>query len=667
MKEDDGLELLQQFSPVTTEQWEEVIRKDLKGADYDKKLVWRSDEQIAVKPYYRRQDLDGLDRQLAAAPGDFPFVRGTRSTPGWAVRQEIDELDVRKANQYAREALRGGADEVCFAAEPCVGGLRGVSVQTLQDMKQLLDEISLERVPLHFRSGRLALPMLLLLLEAVEMRGDLPRLQGSVDYDPITDLVLAGGSSQDRKRMFDEVADVVRLCRTRAQAFRPLTVRAGDYRECGGTVVQEVAFALGTGVEYLAELSARGLSVDDAASSLGFSLTAGTSYFFEIAKLRAFRLLWARAIAEFKPSTKEALKPVVHTRTSEWSATIYDPHVNVLRATTEAMSAAVGGSEAVTVVPFDRPSGPGTDLSRRLSRNTQTILKREASLGRCVDAAAGSYYIETLTDSIARAAWTLFQKIEAAGGVVKAIQGGLIQQQVRASRKVKNDAVASRRRTLLGTNHYPNSGESALAANKPGENVTPLKRTGIAVDTESAKAMKQFAQGLVVGDFVSAAPFVVEVEALQPYRAAQPYESLRLGMERYTAAGGRVPCVYLLEFGDLKMRKARSGFAANFFGCGGFNVVTGTGETLDASVRAAIDAHADTIVLCSSDAEYLQIAKPICEQVKNAEKPVPVLIAGYPSEAIEQLRADGVVDFIHVRSNALEVLSAWQRKLGVGE
>jgi methylmalonyl-CoA mutase len=394
--------------------------------------------------------------------------------------------------------------------------------------------------------------------------------------------------------------------------FGAITIRAHRFAESGAAIVQELAFALAEGAEIIAQLTDRGLTPDDAAQALAFSFAIGPNYFPEIAKLRAARTLWARTVERFQPASLDSAKMTIYARTAHWDKTIYDPYVNVLRATTEAMAAAIGGADAIQVEAFDETYREPDAFGDRLARNSQLILKREAWLDRAVDAAGGSYYLETLTDSLAREAWTLFQEIEAAGGFLKYSESGALEGEIAKSRAEREAAAATRRATIVGTNQYPNLAERMFD----------------------------------------------KIERADPApRAARVFEDIRLRTERHAALTGHTPKFLLLKAGDVKMRKARAGFIANFFGCAGFEIET----------AEALTGDPDVIVLCSSDAEYAALAPRVIRELRAAGKTTPVIVAGKPADSIEQLKQAGVADFVHMRSNAAEVLRAWQERLGVTE
>lgn len=575
--------LLQEFPPVSTATWEEAIRKDLKGADYAKKLIWRTEEGLAVKPYYRAEDTAEL-KFPNAAPGAFPFARGTSAAGGWRIREEIGAVHPEEANRAAHAALHAGAEEIAF---------RSVAIDKASDLEILL--AGLDEIPAHFENaGESQLRLLIQYLNGQQRTAPV-----STGWNPLANP--------------DFAAEVIAAA---PPALIPFTIHGEEFEESGATAVEETGFTLAAAIDFLAGMRERKVDADRAASSLTFSFAIGANYFFQIAKLRAFRMMWAQAVESFGGSCQSA-KARIHARTSRWNETIYDPHVNILRGTTEAMSAILGGADSVSVAPFDECYKAPDEASQRLARNTQIILKKEALLAHVADPGAGSYCLEVITDFLAREGWKTMQKIEAAGGYRKAVADGLIAQALEKSLAAKEAAVASRRRLVTGTNQHANLSEKALD----------------------------------------------RIDATQPAgkrRGAWMYEQLRLRTERHVASGGKLPHILLAEIGDARMRAARSGFAANFFGCAGFDLATQ--RFSNAAEIAAADA--DLIVLCSSDAEYPALAGEVLARLKALGRKTPVVIAG-PPDSGGQLEAAGVADFVHVRSNPIEVLAKWQQRLGI--
>ncbi len=575
--------LLEEFPPVSTESWEEVIRHDLKGAEYAKRLIWQTAEGLAVKPYYRAEDSARLEHPNAA-PGAFPIARGNRTSGDWRICEEIDAAEPEQANRESLSAVHAGAEEIVF---------RKVAVQDASDLEVLLAR--LDEIPVHFESA--GEPLLRLLME--RMKGRKTASPVSTGWNPLSNLEFAAEAAA-----------------AAPPALAPFTIHGEEFEESGATAVEEVGFTLAAAVDYMAAMQERNVDVDCAAASIIFSFAIGANYIFQIAKLRAFRMVWARVVESFG-GRQESAKARIHARTSRWNQTIYDPHVNILRGTTEAMSAVIGGADSISVAPFDECYKQPDEASRRLARNTQIILKQEALFSQVADSGAGSYCLEVITDFIASEGWKRMQEIEGAGGYLKAKSEGRIARALERSLAAREDAVSSRRRIFTGTNQHADFCEKALDR----------------IDFSH------------LGD--------------EP-RGAWMYEQLRLRTERHAARTGRLPRVLLAEIGDARMRSARANFAANFFSCAGFHIVTQRFSS--AAEIAASDA--DLIVLCSSDAEYLALVTELASKLRALRRETPVVVAGYPDSA-GQLQAAGAADFVHLRSNPIEVLAKWQQRLGI--
>lgn len=473
------LRLRDDFAPVATSEWQDAARQDLKGADYDRRLVWRTDEGVTVQPFYRREHLEGLEAQTTAVPGAFPFVRG--DTHPWSPASEA--------------------------------------------------------------------------------------------------------------------------------VFPPEAIRADRLHDAGATAVQELAFAIAEGIDRLAAQTNEDRSVDEVARALSFVFAVGSTYFVEIAKLRAARLLWATAVSAFAPSDPGAAAIRVHVRTARANKSTCDAYTNLLRVTTEAMAAVIGGADTVVV------EAHGFDP--HLATNVQRILAEEAHLGAVADAAGGAYYVEALTDALAREAWALVQRVEAEGGYATAVAAGTVRQAIEASRAARQKAVALRRRTLVGVNNYPN-----LTEKQPAAGPAPAPDPG------------------------GPAP---------PLRLAEPFERIRDRTARHALRIGRCPRVLLLTRGDVKMRMARANFSLNFFGCAGFDVAQS--DSLEEWGEGA-----DLVVLCSADSEYLDFARDVVPRTT-----APVVVAGNPKDLIEALTAVGVQGFVHVQTDAVQALTEWQNRLGMLE
>lgn len=616
--------LFAEFPPVSTEQWEEVITKDLKGADYEKKLVWKTMEGFAVRPYYRAENLTKL-KHLSSAPGAFPFVRGTKGTNNWLVRQSYCACngDFKKANAQALDGLKKGVDSVGF----CIDGKKGVSET---EMATLLKGIDVAKTEVNFEGCACATPEIIKsFISYAKSTGAKPEeVYASFDFDPLRDLTTTGNfCCSDYQGTLKNCLKAV----AEYQRIRVVGVEAYAFNDAGSSSVQELGFALAMGSEYLNLLTEMGFTPEEAARRIKFTFAISSNYFMEIAKFRAARMLWANITKEYGVAKECCQKIKVHAVTSQWNQTVYDSYVNMLRATTEAMSGAIAGVDSMEVLPFDYQYREPGEFSNRIARNVQSVLKEESHFDKTVDPAAGSYYIENLTASIAEEAWKLFKQVEEKGGYTKAFMEGFIQAEVKAVSTKKDHNIATRRDTILGTNQYPNFNEKA--------------DKDITLDVVTRGANWEKSKNAIA-------------EPIEKYRGAQAFEALRFATE----LSGKQPKAFMLTFGNLAFCRARAQFSCNFFAVAGFEVVDNNKfETIEEGVKAALEAKADIIVACSSDDEYADAAPKIKELVGN--KGIFV-VAGEPA-CKEDLIAKGIKNFISVKSNILETLKGYQNQLGI--
>ena len=614
--------LFTEFPPVTTEQWEEVIKKDLKGADYERRLVRTTLDGIKVKPYYRSENLQGLEHILDVKPGEFPYVRGDKADNDWLIRQDIIVEDYVVANKTALDAIERGAESVAFVIckeEPA----------TDSDISKLLNGFPFENIELNFTIGRSRKAFIDALIKSLGSNGS--KVKGSIALDPLSCLTLTGAGCKDEscdynnfpKEVFEKIFKSI-------PGFDVISVKAYNFKNSGSSIVQELAFGLSMANDYLAQATDAGISIDNIAPRIRFNFAVGVDYFMEIAKLRAARYLWAQIVDGYKPANAEVSIMKIHSVTTEYNQTVYDPYVNMLRSTTEAMSAVLGGTDSLTVLPFNIKFDKTNPFSERIARNQQILLKKESYFDKVADPSAGSYFIENLTESIINETWKLFLEVEGKGGYLEAFKQGFVQDQVKATAQKRDVNIATRKEILLGTNQFPNFNEQVKDDIKiKGGHAT----CGRDIDNKIA-------------------------EPLKPYRGAEAFEEMRLKTEN----AGKRPKAFMFTYGNLTMRKARAQFACNFFACAGFEVVDNNGfDTVQKGIDASKEAKADIVVLCSADDEYPVISKEVIEGLKGKI----VVIAGYPKDAMEELQAMGIKHFIHVKSNVLETLKEFQRDLGI--
>ena len=616
---DSKEKLFSDFPPVSTQEWMDKIQVDLKGADYEKKLVWKTNEGFKVKPFYRQEDLEGL-KTTDGLPGQYPYLRGIKKDDNtWFIRQDIRVDDPAEANAKALDILNKGIDSLGFHVP--------AKALDADFIRTLLKDICCECIELNFTTcQRHTLQLAELLVAYFKEKGyDPEKIQGSVNFDPISKMLQKG---KDLSGIVAKGAELVKVLAPFPKV-RCIAVNSLKLNNAGAYIYQELGYALAWGNYYLNALVEAGIPVDLAARKIKFNFGISSNYFMEIAKFRAARMLWADIVKAYGPTEECACKMVAHAETSTFNLTLFDAHVNLLRTQTEAMSAAIAGVNSITVTPFDKVYETPNEFSERIARNQQLLLKEEAHLNRIVDAAGGSYYIENLTVAIAQQAWNLFLETEDAGGMLAAIQQGTVQDTVNASNKARHEAVSKRKEILLGTNQYPNFSERA-------EGKMPVSCC------------------CGCGGHENEAAFA----SLNTDRAASEFEALRLQTEH----SGKRPKAFMLTIGNLAMRQARAQFSCNFLACAGYEVIDNLGfATVEEGAEAALKAQADIVVICSSDDEYAQYAVPAYELLKDK---VLFIVAGAPA-CMEELKAAGIENFIHVRCNVLETLKSYNEKLGI--
>ena len=612
--------LFSEFQAPTTQEWLDKIEVDLKGADFQKRLVWRTNEGFDVQPFYRREDLANL-KTPDALPGEFPFVRGNKKDSNeWYVRQNIKVDDPAEANQKALDILNKGVDSIGFR----FGGDK-VSAEFLET---LLKDIRLDIVEVSYRTcPRHALELAQLLVKYFEKHGyDKEKIVGGVGFDPIDKMLQKG---KDTTPLLEVAPQLVETLKDYPN-LRCIMVHSDTLNNAGAYIVQELGYALAWGNEYLQQLVDAGIDADQAAKSIKFYMGISENYFMEIAKFRAARLLWAQIVKQYEPKCDCACQMIINATTSTYNQTLFDSYVNLLRSQTEAMSAALGGVHSMVVAPFDGVYEKPTDFSERIARNQQLLIKEEAHFDRIVDPSAGSYYIEHLTDALAQEAWKIFLKVEEEGGFLQAVKNGTVQDDINATNVKRHGDAAKRKEFLLGTNQFPNFTEKS----------------------EGKRALNA-ACCCHGGEHQCEASF----KKLETTRLAADFEDLRIHTEET-----KVPTAFMLTIGNLAMRQARAQFSCNFLACAGYKVIDNLGfKTVEEGVDAALEAKADIVVICSSDDEYAEYAIPAFKYLNGRAM---FVVAGAPA-CMDDLKAAGIENFIHVRCNVLETLKEYNAKLGI--
>ena len=609
--------LFDQFPPITTEEWRAKVDADLKGVPFEKKLVWRTNEGFNVQPMYRAEDIENFTT-TSSLPGQVPYIRGTRTDNDWLTRQEIPATDPAEANKQALEAISKGVNSIGFH----------VSEPSAESIKALIKDIDLEKVEINVKSCTCkALNLVKALVEVLKAEGKTEVFHGSVDYNPFRP-ALKHGKTVDASAVAQTAKAIIEAAKD-VPALRVLAVDSDMLNNAGAYIFQELGYALVWGAQYLTMLTDAGMSIDEVAPRIKFNMGISSNYFMEIAKFRAARMLWAEIVKQYEPSCCCAGKMVAHATTSRFNMTIYDAHVNLLRSQTEAMSAALAGVDSITVTPFDVTYKTPDAFSERIARNQQFLLKEESHLDKVVDPAGGSYYVETLTVSIAKEAWKLFINVAEEDGFLSQLNNGTVQQAVKETSEKRHNDMARRKEILLGTNQYPNFNETASQKIENDGTCCCCKHQPEGSD---------------------------QSKALPKERMASDFEQLRLATER----SAHRPKVFMLTIGNLAMRLARAQFSSNFFGCAGYEIIDNIGfNTIDEGLTAAAEKNADIIVLCSSDDEYATLAPEAYQKLAGKAK---FVVAGAPA-CTDDLKAIGIENFIHVRSNVLETLTSFNERL----
>ncbi|MBQ7984023.1 MAG: acyl-CoA mutase large subunit family protein, partial [Bacteroidales bacterium] len=449
-------------------------------------------------------------------------------------------------------------------------------------------------------------------------------VKGSINFDPYCYALTNGKFWGEVKSNMDTAARIMQFAKDNLPMFKTITVNGNIFGNAGSSISQQLGFTLACANEYMYNMVERGIKAEDCAERMMIVFDTGSTDFMEIAKIRAARLLWSAVAGQYSKEEKAA-KIFIHTEDTVYNKTVFDAYVNMLRTTTETMSAAIAGADSITVKPFDTAFKHSDEFSRRIAVNQQILLKEESYLDKIVDPAAGSYYIETLTNNIAEKAWEYFLETERKGGYEQAIRENYIQDTVAATENQRAKDIAKRKTVIVGTNQYPNITEQDVNIEKQ--------------DCKDSNDGQEF-------------------KALTPLRAAQPFEKLRIDVIK----SQKKPKVYNLLYGNLAMRNARQGFSTNFFGVAGYQIISKPVDDIIQGCKEALEEKPDILVLCSSDEEYAEFVKQALPKVKGKIK--HIIVAGNPEDSLkEEFNTLGVTGYINVRTNALEALTAYNNDL----
>ncbi len=591
-------QLFLDFEPITKKQWIEKIQKDLKGKSFEK-LFWELGETLSVPPFYMPNDLNDLPHlqdtlaQKALHSGNTGWLTCEYFNAGSEML--LSELSIAIQNDVTAISIE--------ISEDSFAGIRKL-FNFIKQHKSQIKKVS-------FTGRNNILQKLTGQKEVLDLVSGTPEINFVFGFNFLSELTRYGEQSLETSYILTLQSQF-----TSHTNVRFLLINANDFHNAGASVVQELAYVLNIGNSYLQHFN----NSNEANRRIEFRFATGGNYFFEIAKLRAYRILWAKLLQlhDNKFSTPE--NTFIGSETSQLNKTIYDPYVNMLRNTTETMAAIIGGTNELSVLPFNFLFQDDDEFGKRIARNVQHLLRHETHLDKIQDIPAGSYYIENLTHLLAENVWTLFQEIESKGGYEKLAQSGWIKQSIEKNINKIISGFNMRKTVLVGINNYPNISEEILRKINDGEIMQEHKKT----------------------------------KGLRFFRIAEQLETIRLNTKKLFSVK---PKAFLFTYGNLTMRRARAGFVLNFLGAAGFDILDNNGfSSVDEGITAFEKSDADILVVCSADEEYSQVVPDIAKLMYDKI----LIVAGDP----KKINVSANVDyFIFSGSDILDTLQKIQKQL----
>jgi methylmalonyl-CoA mutase len=670
------------FPPVTKSEWVAKVEADLKGASFAG-LRSTTPGGLSLEPLYAVEDVEGLS--APGLPGVYPYLRGSEPLGGWQIRQEYDDPRPSVCKEMIHQDLEGGVEALWLR----LGPRRGCRVLTIDELDDLLGAVDLAATSILLDGGSDSLAVASGLLALSQRRGvPFAALHGGLGFDPVGLLAGEGRIQGGLRARVGELRDLGSWCSRNAPGLRAANVSSDPYDGGGASTVQELAYTIATGLEYLRQFTEGGMTVDAAARQIGFSYAVSGDFFTQIAKLRAARWLWAKVViaAGGEPS---AAAMQIHCRTSRFTKTQRDPWVNMLRVTSECTAAIFGGAQSIATTPFDWAVGPSDVLARRVARNTQVVLREESHLGEVADPAGGSWFVERLTNDLARAAWDELRPIEAGGGMVAAIGSGKLVDAVGEVADAREKALAKRKTAVVGVSEFPNLHEGALDRHpvSPEEIQDLLKASIDSLDLgahgerlraivrvvndgeREPGALTDACLAATTGgaDMYSVATVLqhgqpdFHAEPILQWRAAEIWEDLRTRSDRHPTR----PVAFFANLGSIPSHKTRSTWTENLLAAAGVDAATNDGFTeMEALAAAWKESSASLAVICGSDEDYEELLESAVAALKEAGCPV-VVVAGRPGEREAALREAGVSDFVFVGADVLAVMTQVLDSVGV--
>lgn len=589
--------LFSEFNPVTKQEWMEKVTFDLKGADFNKKLVWKNLNNIKIQPFYRDED-------------ETLHLKTNRKTSSTIVnyRTIITNSDL-EGNKQALIAIKEGITGLIFKIKK---GFSVVNLLNKIDINSIYISFILETNEIEFVKEYLKL--------AKKNNAPSEKLNGYIDLELISEYLTTGSLNASK---FDLIQELIELTKNYPN-FKMVTISGKEYLNAGSNQVQEIAFTLNSMVFVIDKLTEMGIKLESIFNNLHFHLAIGSEYFIEIAKFKVFNYLLYKIAAKYDI---KKFSHVLTVETSVWSKSVTDAHTNLLRATTEAMSAILGNVDGILIDAYDNEFNESSDFSSRIAGNITTILKEESYFGKVENPVDGSYYIENITSELAAKALELFKFIEDKGCFYQCFEGELIQQQIAEIRQQKIKLISKRKSIMVGVNKYPNLMEKVAST---------LLFNGD--KTNSSKILK-------------------------PRRASLEIETIRRTTEELVEKIDKRPVVELISYGNLTMRKARAAFSYDFIGVSGYKIQPEKSyNSVINAAESSAKSDSDIVVICSSDEDYNKTALSFVQTFRKLNSNKILLIAGAPAN-INELTKAGLDGCINIKSDIITTISNIQEKI----
>ncbi|WP_163102658.1 methylmalonyl-CoA mutase subunit beta [Peribacillus alkalitolerans] len=616
------------FPKINLDEWKGKAEESLKGKKLES-LYSHTYEGIDLKPLYTKEDNTvGLEN-----PGQSPYTRGISDIPyqvePWLISQAIEGDSLKQINEKLKNAIKRGQNVISLS-------LRGLSISKVEDIAELFDEIDASNLPFFIDLSNNQNNFIELLANYFKEKGfSKDQLVGFIGEDYFSSIMNSGNMPSDNETSLNNWVRDAQIQYQEKPNLRTILVKGSDVHNAGGNAVQELAVSLSKATAYIEAGIANGYSPSEIANNIYFSFSIDNNFFMNVAKLRAGRRLWSM-IGEAYNSTEQAFRMHIHAETSMFTQTVYDPHVNMLRATNQAFAAVVGGAQSLEVYPYDKATGNSSAFSERIAQNVQLILKHETLLDKVIDPAGGSWYVESLTEELTEKAWELFLQIDSLGGTSEALKQGFIQEEINKVFTLKKENLATRKESLIGTNVYPNPTDyyPEIVEKKP---------------------------------IIGATDSTVSFEPIVARRWAEEFELLRkkaYDHQIHSASPVKVGCILLK---DLKSHKPRLDFVKGFLAAGGVSTEESSSVLTVEEVIAFVQASGFThYVLCGADDDYKEMAVEIAEAFKNVFPKKKLFVAGRQKDDLHnKLMNIGIEDYIHIKSHVPKLVSSIMNDLGV--